>query len=148
MRTFLFLLLLMPAAFAHGNESFARAEAIISNQTPCSQLTDSQLEMLGDYYMEQMHPGKQHELMDRMMGGEGSASLRSMHIQMARSIYCGESSNYGMMGGGMMGPYMIGYGTGYGMISYLYIALLVGLVILIYLAIARMVRGDGIGKEK
>ena len=52
--------------------------------------------------MEQIHPGEAHELMDNMMGGEGSASLKQVHINMAKRLYCNEESA-GMMGNGMMG---------------------------------------------
>ncbi len=74
----------------HG--SLEQAEAIINAKLPCEDLSEEQLEMLGDYYMEQLHPGEAHEVMDEMMGGEGSAALRQVHINMARAFYCGESS--------------------------------------------------------
>ena len=93
---------------AHGEETFAEAEEIIESKIDCDQLTDDQLEAIGDYYMEQMHPGESHETMDEMMGGEGSESLRQMHINMARNFYCGEHDAMSsgmmnmMMGKGMM----------------------------------------------
>ncbi|RMF54615.1 hypothetical protein D6745_04715 [Candidatus Woesearchaeota archaeon] len=93
---------------AHGEETFAEAESIIKSKVPCDKLSDEQLEMLGDYYMEQMHPGEQHERMDEMMGGEGSETLREMHIRMGQAFYCGE---HGMMSGGMMNM-MMGRGAG------------------------------------
>lgn len=82
---------------------------------PCSELEDDELEMMGDYYMGQIHPGEAHEIMDEMMGGEGSESLKQMHIAMAKRIYCKEnfSMGYSMMGGGMMsmmGGNMMNYG--------------------------------------
>ena len=78
--------------------------------------------------MEQMHPGEQHELMDKMMGGEGSESLRQAHIFMARRWYCGDAVGMGMMGmmmggnvgmgGGVMGSGMMGGGMmGSGMVD-------------------------------
>lgn len=78
----------------------------------CSKLTDEQLETLGDSVMEQNHPGQAHEAMDQMMGGEGSESLKQMHINMGRGyLGCGVngSTNYypGFMGG------MMGYGRGW-----------------------------------
>lgn len=147
-------------------EEFAEAKKLIDAKTPCSSLNENQLEIIGDYLMEQIHPGEAHELMDRMMGGEGSESLRLMHIAMAKRLYCSDLSNsvnYGMMGtglragknyGGMMGMMggSFGYGMmgnlGYGMmgqsygywsfINLLSLVLLIGLIILVYLWIAKL----------
>lgn len=80
-------------------DTFAQAEEIIKQKISCDDLSDDQLEILGDYYMEQMHPGELHEIMDERMGGEGSENLRLMHIRMGNAFYCGES---GAMSGGMM----------------------------------------------
>src|SRR3989338_9381974 len=102
----LLLLALLVSAFpvlVHGEEDFTEAESIIEQKVPCENLSDDQLEKLGDYYMEQMHPGEAHELMDERMGGEGSESLKQMHISMGQRFYCGTAGNYsGMMGSGMM----------------------------------------------
>ena len=95
--------------YVHGEEDFAEAERIIDEKIQCEQLTNEQLEIIGDYYIEQMHHGEAHETMDEMMGGEGSESLKQIHINMARSFYCGESGAMSsgmmnmMMGRGMMG---------------------------------------------
>ncbi len=59
----------------------------------CSELTDEDFERIGDAYMESIHPGEAHEVMDRMMGGEGSEALRSMHIRMGRG-YLGCIGNW------------------------------------------------------
>ena len=121
-------LLILTLVSAHGD--FDEAEDLIENRISCDQLTDEQLEVIGDYYMEQMHPGEAHEVMDEMMGGEGSESLKQMHINMARSFYCGEhevmstsmmnmmmgrnnmmggkNMAYGVMGGGMFGTGLYG----------------------------------------
>ena len=81
--SFVLTLLLFSIGFiaASGNHEsiFEQAEEIIKQKISCEDLTDDQLEVLGDYYMEQMHPGEQHEVMDEMMGGEGSESLRQAH---------------------------------------------------------------------
>jgi len=137
------------------DHNFAEARRLIDSKANCNQLTEWQLEAVGDYYMGQIHPGEAHEMMDKMMGGEGSASLRQMHITMARRLYCDEDiSGMGMMGpGGMM--QMMGYssmmgggwGAGQGMmypygyqafVSTLYLLLLLGLVILVYLWIIKL----------
>lgn len=111
--TLLILALLPGLVLAHGEEDFAAAEEIIDQKIACEDLSEDDLELIGDYYMEQMHPGEAHEAMDEMMGGEGSESLRQMHINMARSFYCGEHDAMGpqsmqtMMSGGMMGNNMM-----------------------------------------
>ena len=79
------LLLNINLVFAH-EHNLAETKQIIDSGITCDKLTDEQLETIGEYYMEQMHPGEAHELMDEMMGGEGSDSLKQMHIQMAKRL--------------------------------------------------------------
>ena len=94
--------------------NLAETKQLIDSGVGCDKLTNEQLEAMGDYYMEQMHPGESHELMDNMMGGEGSESLKRVHINMAKRLYCNENvyMGYGMMGSGgmmsMMGRGMMG----------------------------------------
>lgn len=159
-----FLILIFSVSIAYADmEDFAEAKKLIDAKTQCSQLTEEQLEIIGDYLMEQMHPGEAHELMDNMMGGEGSESLRLMHIAMAKRLYCNDISSsvgYGMMGYGMMGTglragknyggmmNMMGGNLGYGMmgnsygywgfLNFLSLVLLIGLIILVYLWIAKL----------
>ncbi len=162
----LIALLAVGTAFSHGEEDSADAKQIVENKVPCSELTEEQLEHIGEYYMEQMHPGEAHELMDKMMGGEGSESLRQVHINMAKRLYCnediggmtGSSGIMGMMGGGMMNMAMgtgmmgnFGYGSGYlSFVNLLYTILLIGLIILVYLWIFRLLKDAKIkgGKNK
>lgn len=144
---FVLLTSLVGFVTAHGEETFAQAEEIIEQKISCDELTEDQLEILGDYYMEQMHPGEQHEIMDEMMGGEGSESLKQMHINIGLSFYCGERDSMSrgmmdmMMGRNMMtgkntmntGFYnmMSGY-NGYSVFGWLFMILvLVALVLLI-----------------
>ncbi len=102
------LMIVFSAAAAAHDGDFDEAKQLIESKVPCSELAEGQLEIMGDYYMEQMHPGEAHELMDQMMGGEGSESLKLAHINMAKRLYCNEGF------GGMMGTMM---GSGYGMMS-------------------------------
>ncbi len=153
------ILLSISLVAAHEEHNFNETKILIDSKIPCSQLDDERLELLGDYYMEQMHPGEAHEVMDEMMGGEGSAQLKQMHILMAKRIYCKDSSSNGsgmmtsngyMMGaGGMMnmmwsglggfGEMMGGFGTRYwSLFSVLYLILVVGLIVLIILAIIKL----------
>ena len=104
----LFIILFSFLVVAQEEHDFGEAKKIIDSGISCSNLTNEQLESIGDYFMEQMHPGEAHEYMDRMMGGEGSESLKQVHINIARRIYCNEDVGgmMGMMsGGGMMGNY-------------------------------------------
>jgi putative membrane protein len=103
----LILILAAGASFTHGAD-FNETKKLIDSNISCDKLNESQLEEIGDYYMEQMHPGSEHEMMDKMMGGEGSARLEQMHISMARRLYCNETGFWAggmfpMSGGGMMG---------------------------------------------
>ncbi len=171
MKKIIILLLAFIVAIApsYGAEDFSKAKQIVDAKTPCSQLADEQLEDIGEYYMEQMHPGEAHELMHKMMGlEEGSKVEEQFHINMAKRLYCNDVSgisNYGIMGmmsggmmgigggmmnmatGGMMGNF--GYGmmgnTGYGFgywsfLNILSLLLLIGLVALVYLWIIKLLK--------
>lgn len=83
------------------------------DEVDCENVTDSQFERLGDAWMESMHPGRAHENMDRVMGGEGSANLRAAHISMGQR-YSGCLTDWGGRGWhpSMMG--MMGGWGGYG----------------------------------
>src|SRR3972149_10079292 len=98
------LLLNLSLANAATQQELSEAKSLIDSKVDCKSLSDSQLEIIGEYYMEQMHPGEAHVLMHEMMGlEEGSNAEEQFHIQMARVLYCGESGGMnGMMGGGMM----------------------------------------------
>ncbi len=131
---------------AHGEETFAAAEEIIKQKISCDELTDDQLEILGDYYMEQMHPGEDHEYMDEMMGGEGSESLRQMHINMGLSFYCGEheSMSGGMMNTMMGGNMMMGYSTnrnyGWNAFGWFFMILVIITLVLLILLLIKQIQ--------
>ena len=163
-KTLLFILIIGMLSISlvlANEENFTEIKQLIDSKISCDNLSDKQLESIGDYYMEQMHPGEAHELMHKMMGGEDSEFVKLMHINMAKSIYCGENT---MMGGGMMGMMGSGgmmnmmYGNmqsnmmDYGwnktaknysyfiFLNFLYAALLIGLVILVYLGIIKLLK--------
>ncbi|MBI5729268.1 MAG: hypothetical protein HY983_03470 [Candidatus Magasanikbacteria bacterium] len=98
---------------ATGADEFGEAKELVASRVSCQQLSNEQLEKIGDYAMEQMAPGAAHTQMEQMMGGEGSESLRQAHIFMARRWYCGDATGYGMMGMmlGGFGPGMMGSGA-------------------------------------
>ena len=131
------LLLGVSLVSAHEHD-FDETKQLMDSGIGCDKLTDEQLESIGDYYMEQMHPGEAHEMMDQMMGGEGSESLRQVHINMAKRLYCNEDVG-GMMGGGMMnmmmGSGMMGnYPAYYGYYNFwnvLWMVFLIGAIALI-----------------
>jgi len=159
---FVLFILMISLAAAHEEDTFAMGEEIIKSKIPCSQLSEAQLEAVGEYYMEQMHPGEAHNLMHQMMGlEEGSKVEEQFHINMAKSLYCNENvggmmGSGGMMGGGMMNMMMggnmiglggmmgnLGYGVGYwNFVNVLYVILLIGLIILVYFWIIKLFRGS------
>ena len=67
------------------------------SQLSCNLVDELEFERLGDALMEQNHPGRAHTIMDQMMGGEGSDSLREMHIQMGKN-YLGCGTTAGLIG--------------------------------------------------
>jgi len=158
MKKMLFVMIVIALAFiglAYAQEDFTEAKQLIDSGVGCTDLTDGQLEIIGDYYMEQMHPGEAHEIMDEMMGGEGSESLKQIHTNMARRLHCDENIyvGYGVMGyGGMMGglwgnnvvgPGMMwgyGYGPGWSIINLLSAGVLLGLLILVILGIIKLLQ--------
>lgn len=158
------LLLNLGLVSAISQKEINEAKSLIDSKVDCRSLSDSQLEIIGEYYMEQMHPGKAHELMHQMMGlKEGSETEEQFHINMAKIMYCDEDNGiigsgmrgYGgmmpmmrmMMGSGMtinpsygmMGNNPMGFGYSYWSFwNVLYTILVIGLIILVYLGIIKL----------
>ena len=152
--------------FAITPAEITEAENLVKSNQNCNSLSGGQLENIGEYLMEKMHPREAHEFMHETMGlEEGTTEEKQFHINLAKAMYCGESSAYGMTGGGVrsnMMRTMMGYGTagtgyGYGMMGnygnggifgwnifeILLLALLAGLIVLVYLHIWMKLKETG-----
>ena len=139
------LLLSIGLVNAVSQEELNEAKSLIDSKVACNQLFNEQLEIIGEYYMEQMHPGESHELMHKMMGlEEGSEAEEQFHINMAKRLYCNENVyvGYGMMGSGgmmnMMGGYPLGYSYANGYWNIFWILLLAGVIFLIAWIVYRL----------
>src|SRR3989338_4473171 len=81
----------------------AEGKELVESGLACDNLSDEQLEAIGEYIMEQMHPGEAHELIHKRMGiEEGTIAHEQLHINIARMMYCGVGTSSGMMGPSMM----------------------------------------------
>lgn len=99
----------------------------ITSPTPidCSKVTDTQFEKLGDAYMGNGITEAQHTVMENMMGGEGSATVKQAHISMGRA-YVGCWAGYNtqmrpmmsMMNGGASNNNSINYNPRGGMMGW------------------------------
>jgi len=150
------ILVSLPFILASDEEIFAEARNIIEQKILCSELNEYQLEILGDYFMEQMHPGELHEIMDERMGGEGSENLRQTHIALGKMFYCGERGtmprgmmnmmmgreSYGMMEGYSSSYYtQSNYGSSAGLIfTILFSIIIISLLILLIIWLIKQIR--------
>ena len=146
------VLVLVSSVFAHSEDELNAAKQIIDSKVPCDQLSDEELEVVGEYIMEQMHPEETYEQMHEFMGlEEGTDEEEEFHINMAKAMYCGSGSTMmmNMMGGGMMGSNYGMMGSNYGgnmMYNFapflwlwyvLLFLILIGLVVLIWVLVAK-----------
>ncbi len=165
----LLLMVIAGFAFAITPAEVSEAETLINSNSDCNSLSPDQSELIGEYIMERMHPDEAHDFMHKMMGlQEGTEEEKQFHINLAKSMYCGNNSNYGMMDGGVRGNMMrgmMGYGStngyGYGMMGnydnrgifgwnifeILLLLLLVGLIILVYLSVWKKTKENGRAKK-
>ncbi len=98
----IFILSLTFVSASPTQQELSEAKTLIDSRLSCNNLNSSQLELIGEYIMEQQHPGEAHDQVDRMMGlVDGSVQDQQFHINLAERMYC----NSGYNGGGMMGNY-------------------------------------------
>ncbi len=112
---FVLLLSAMNVAAVESHDTeLEEGKALVDAEVDCAALDDEQLEAIGEYIMEVMHPLDAHDAMHQMMGlEEGTEEHELFHIALAERMYCGSSGygyGMGMMYGGMMG-------SGYGMMD-------------------------------
>lgn len=142
----------------HSHESeIEEGRELVKSEVSCDKLNDEQFEAIGEYLMEQMHPGESHEAMHKMMGmEEGTEYHDQFHVNMAKTMYCGEGRMMeGMMGGGMMGGMdmtnnMMGNFGGWGWFGWIFmiliwVAIIVGIIVLIKWLLSQ---GQDRGKSK
>ena len=154
----LVLFVSISSVMAVTQDELNQAKTLIDSNISCNNLTNEQLEIIGEYYMEQMMPGEAHKRAHEMMGlEEGSDTEKQFHINMAKRSYCGE--NTGMTGGGMMGNY---YQTpqnnnsyqnpyqnnSYGFQIFFYVILTLVIVVLILLVILLINKSKKSAKQK
>lgn len=143
-------LLLISSVFAHADEEvkdFSEAKKLVDSKVSCDNLTEEQLEEIGEYIMEQMHTGEAHEQMHESMGlVEGTNEEKQFHVNMTKSMYCQGGMNMAMgmndMGMNYGGSNMMGYS--YGAFGFLWmllgLVLFVGATILVWLLVVKFWR--------
>src|SRR3989344_5713996 len=146
---FLILSLSTISVYAVSQDELNQAKALIDSNISCNQLTNDQLEIMGEYYMEQMMPGEAHKRAHQMMGlTEGSEAEEQFHINMAKRAYCNDNVG-GMMGGNMMGGGMMGNNyyqdniIGFQIFFYVLFILVVIILILIILFLIKRLKTQG-----
>lgn len=135
------ILLLLNIAFVSAHEevkNFTEAKKLVNSKAACNNLTEGQMEKIGEYLMEQMHPGESHEQMHKMMGlEEGSAIEEQFHINMTQNMYCNNSSFDISMMGRMMDHDSLQKGL---VSSTLFNILIIAAIILAVIGIAKVLK--------
>jgi len=123
---FLILSLSVISVYAVSQDELNQAKVLIDSNISCNQLKNDQLEIIGEYYMEQMMPREAHVRAHEMMGlTEGSEAEEQFHINMAKKIYCGENVGSSMMGGEMTLAFQV----------FFYLILILVIIVLVLLII-------------
>ena len=148
---FLILFLSVTSVNAVSQDELSQAKTLIDSNITCNKLTNDQLEIIGEYYMEQMMPGEAHERAHLMMGlTEGSQVEEEFHINLTKRSYCGENvgmigSGYGMMGNNYQTSQNNNYQNnsfGFRIFSYILLVLVVIILALIILLLMNGLKKD------
>ncbi|MEM0437785.1 MAG: hypothetical protein QXU54_00625 [Candidatus Micrarchaeia archaeon] len=86
------LLLWAPALFAHRGlglkVEYEIGRTLVAQNVSCENLSDFELEMIGDYYLETKYPGRYHEMIDSGMGSRTEEEINQFHRDIAYEYYC------------------------------------------------------------
>lgn len=95
---FMIIIALFVPAEGMDLDKLEEGKRIARSHIRCEDMNEGQLEAVGEYLMEQMHPGSAHESMHRMMGlEEGTLEHEKFHVNLTKSMYCG-TGDWGMIG--------------------------------------------------
>lgn len=88
-------LALVGSALAHEHSEMANLDAkyLVYSGEGCENFSKDELMVIGDYYMEQVHPGFAHKVVHSMLGGDDSETLHNLHIHIAKVWHCMEPGN-------------------------------------------------------
>lgn len=95
---FMIVVALFASAESMNLDKIEEGKRLARSQARCEDMNEGQLEAIGEYLMEQMHPGSAHEAAHRMMGlEEGTLEHEKFHVNLTKSMYCG-AGDWGMLG--------------------------------------------------
>lgn len=88
----LVLMLLASQLFAHRGLGlkieYEIGRTLVAQNVSCENLSDFELEMIGDYYLETKYPGRYHEMIDSGMGSRTEEEINQFHRDVAYEYYC------------------------------------------------------------
>ncbi|MCX8205921.1 MAG: hypothetical protein N3H30_01695 [Candidatus Micrarchaeota archaeon] len=86
------LLLSVPILFAHRGlglkVEYEIGRVLVAQNASCDTLSDFELEMIGDYYLETKYPGRYHEMIDSGFGSRTTEEINQFHRDVAYEYYC------------------------------------------------------------
>ncbi len=119
--------------YGHGGVDEAKdkyVDSILNSSIPCKELSNQDLVMIGDYFMELMHP-QNHKIIEKVVCNNDEACLNQIHISVAKNTYCSKFHDYGWFGGYMHDVGMMYYGMFfYPLIVLLLIVLIVVIIVI------------------